>query len=110
MIILTELETINRFNNLDKMCGYIGLVPSTKSSGDKEKTGDMTPRGHSVLRTAIIESSWIAKSNDPSLMKSYISYCKRMDQNKAIIKIAKKLLSRIRYVLNNNKPYICSMA
>ena len=109
MIILTELETINRFNNLDKMCGYIGLVPSTKSSGDKEKTGDMTPRGHSVLRTAIIESSWIAKSNDPSLMKSYISYCKRMDQNKAIIKIAKKLLSRIRYVLNNNKPYICSM-
>jgi transposase len=110
MIILTELETINRFNNLDKMCGYIGLVPSTKSSGDKEKTGDMTPRGHSVLRTAIIESSWIAKSNDPSLMKSYISYCKRMDQNKAIIKIAKKLLSRIRYVLNNNKPYKCSMA
>jgi transposase len=109
MIILTELETINRFNNLDKMCGYIGLVPSTKSSGDKEKTGDMTPRGHSVLRTAIIESSWLAKSNDPSLMKSYISYCKRMDQNKAIIKIAKKLLSRIRYVLNNNKPYICSM-
>ena len=110
MIILTEFETINRFNNLDKMCGYIGLVPSTKSSGDKEKTGDMTPRGHSVLRTAIIESSWIAKSNDPSLMKSYISYCKRMDQNKAIIKIAKKLLSRIRYVLNNSKPYICSMA
>jgi transposase len=110
MIILTELETINRFRNIDKMCGYIGLVPSTKSSGEKERTGDITPRGHNVLRTAIIESSWTAIRNDPSLMKSYLSYINRMDSNKAIIKIAKKLLSRIRFVLTNNKPYICSMA
>jgi len=109
MIILTELETINRFSNLDKMCGYIGLVPSTKSSGEKERTGDITPRGHSVLRSAIIESSWTAIRNDPSLMRSYLSYIKRMDQNRAIVKIAKKLLSRIRFVLANNKPYICSI-
>ena len=109
MIILTELETINRFRNIDKMCGYIGLVPSTKSSGEKERTGDITPRGHNVLRTAIIESSWTAIRNDPALMKSYLSYIKRMDSNKAIIKIAKKLLSRIRFVLTNNKPYTCSI-
>jgi len=107
MTILTELESIDRFNNIDKMCGYIGLVPSTKSSGEKERTGDITPRGHSVLRTAIIESSWTAIRNDPSLMKSYLSYCKRMESNKAIIKIAKKLLSRIRFVLSNQKPYVC---
>jgi len=109
MIILTELETINRFKNIDKMCGYMGLVPSTKSSGEKEKTGDITPRGHSVLRTAIIESSWTAIRNDPSLMRSYLSYRQRMDENKAIVKIARKLLSRIRYVLINKKPYKCSV-
>ncbi len=109
MIILTELETINRFRNIDKMCGYIGLVPSTKSSGEKERAGDITPRGHNVLRTAIIESSWTAIRNDPALMKSYLSYIKRMDSNKAIIKIAKKLLSRVRFVLSNNKPYLCSI-
>jgi len=107
MTILTELETIDRFNNLDKMCGYIGLVPSTKSSGEKERTGDITPRGHSVLRSAIIESSWMAIKYDPSLMKSYLIYCKRMDSNKAIVKIAKKLLNRIRFVLANKKPYKC---
>jgi transposase len=107
MIILTELESIDRFNNLDKMCGYIGLVPSTKSSGEKERTGDITPRGHSVLRTAIIESSWTAIRNDPALMKSYLIYCRKMVSNKAIVKIAKKLLSRVRFVLTNNKPYIC---
>ena len=106
MIILTELESIDRFNNLDKMCGYIGLIPSTKSSGEKEKTGEITPRGHNVLRTAIIESSWTAIRNDPSLMKSYLLYCKRMESNKAIIKIARKLLSRVRFVLSNKKQYV----
>jgi len=107
MTILTELETLDRFKNLDKMCGYIGLVPSTKSSGEKEKSGNITPRGHGVLRNAVIESSWTAIRKDPSLLKSYLIYCKRMDSNKAIIKIAKKLLSRIRFVLANNKPYEC---
>jgi len=107
MIILTELEEVERFSNIDKLCGYIGLVPSTKSSGDKERTGDITPRGHNVLRTAIIESSWTAIRNDPSLMHSYLTFTKRMESNKAIIKIAKKLLSRIRYVLLNQKPYVC---
>ena len=109
MTILTEIESINRFRNIDNMCGYIGLVPSTKSSGEKERTGDITPRGHNVLRTAIIESSWTAIRNDPALMKNYLTYIKRMDSNKAIIKIAKKLLSRIRFVLTNNKPYTCSI-
>jgi len=107
MIFLTELESINRFNNIDSLCGYVGLIPSTKSSGEKERSGDITPRGHSVLRSAIIESSWVALRNDPILMKAYLSYTKRMKSNRAIIKISKKLLSRIRYVLLNQKPYVC---
>ena len=44
MTILTELETIMRFSNIDTLCSYIGLVPSTSSSGEEEKTGDITPK------------------------------------------------------------------
>jgi transposase len=105
MTILTELESIDRFKNIDKLCGFIGLIPSTNSSGEKERTGDITPRGNGVLRKALVESSWVAIRNDPSLMQSYLSYIKRMESNKAIVKIAKKLLSRIRFVLLNQKPY-----
>jgi len=109
MIILTEIETINRFNSIDQLCGFIGLVPSTNTSGDHEIVGDITPRGHSVLRTAIIESAWMAARLDPALNKCYHDYCKRMEPNKAIIRIAKKLISRIRFVLKNNQPYVCSV-
>lgn len=109
MIILTELETIERFNSLDKLCSYIGLIPTTNSSGDKDKTGDITPRGHSVLRSALIESAWVAVRQDPALMIKYIELCKRMDKNQAIVRMAKKLVSRIVYVLRNKKQYVKSV-
>jgi transposase len=107
MTILTELETMERFGPLDRLCGFIGLVPSTNDPGDNDKAGDIAPRGHSVLRGAIIESAWVAARVGPALAKCYHEYCRRMDGNKAIIRIAKKLVGRIRYVLKNKKKYVC---
>lgn len=109
MALLTELETIGRFGNFDNLCGFIGLIPSTRSSGEHDLVGDITRRGHTVLRGALIESAWMAARLDPALTKSYHDYCKRMEPNKAIVRIAKKLLSRIRYVLKNKKAYVCSL-
>jgi len=109
MIILTEIEAINRFNNFDKLCSFIGLVPSTHSSGEKEIIGEITHRGNNFLRSAIVESAWIAARKDMALNKSYHDYCRRMEPNKAIIRIARKLLNRIRYVLKNNEPYVYSV-
>jgi transposase len=109
MLILTELETITRFSNIDKLCSFVGLVPSTSSSGETNRTGKITPRQHNVLRAAIIESAWVAARTDPALIKSYHEYCKRMQPNKAIIRIAKKLLSRIIFVLKNKQAYVCAM-
>jgi transposase len=36
----------------------------------------------------------------------YKAYCRYMEKNKAIIRIAKHLLSRINYVLKNKKEYV----
>jgi len=105
MIILTEIEAINRFDNFDKLCSFIGLVPTTHSSGEKEIIGEITIRGNNFLRSAIVECAWIAARKDMALNKSYHDYCRRMEPNKAIIRIARKLLNRIRYVLKNNQPY-----
>ena len=59
MIILTELESIDRFRNLDQLCRYVGFIPSRHSSGEKDRMGKLTKRGHSILRNALIESAWI---------------------------------------------------
>lgn len=109
MIVLTEIEAISRFNNFDNLCSFIGLVPTTHSSGDKDIIGEITIRGNNFLRSAIVESAWIAARKDMVLNKSYHDYCRRMEPNKAIIRIARKLLNRIRYVLKNNQPYVYSV-
>ncbi len=109
MLILTEIETILRFQTNDQFCSFVGFVPSTHSSGDNKVVGDITSRGHDFLRPAIIESAWIAVRHDPALLKCYHEYCKRMEPNRAIIRIAKKLLARIKYVLKEKKVYACSI-
>src|SRR5256712_3172366 len=109
MTLLTELERMDRFANMDQLCSFIGLIPSTHSSGEKEGTGDLPRRGHAVLRSALIESAWVAIRLDPALSKSYHEYCHRMEPNQAIVRIARKLLSRIRYVLLNKQAYVCAV-
>lgn len=106
MVILTELESLDRFASLDKLCAYIGLVPSTNSTGDKEVESELTPRGHSNLRRTIIESAWTAARIDPALTMKYNQLIRRMESNKAIVRIAQKLLNHIRYVLRNQSEYV----
>lgn len=105
MKFLTELENIDRFNDFDHLSSYVGLVPSTDSSGDDQIERGITPRSNSRLRAALIESAWIAIRNDPALLISYQKLCKRIPTNKAIIRIAKKLLNRMVHVLRKKEKY-----
>jgi transposase len=108
-IFLFELQDIKRFKHLDQLCSYAGLVPDTSDSGDTKVTKGITNRTNHFLRVALIESSWSIIRKDPALLMKYKQYCKRMNKNKAIIRIAKHLLSRVNYVLKNEKEYVTSV-
>lgn len=105
MTWLTELEQMDKYKNPDNLCSYIGLVPSTHSSSDKERVGGITPRGKKTLRSMLVESAWIAARIDPVLMKRFHQLCGRMKSNDAIIRIVKSLIKRMRYVLVNRRKY-----
>ncbi len=106
MTLLTELYEIGRFPSLDELSSYTGLIPDTHGSGENEHTGGITERRHSQLRCVLVEASWVAVRKDPALLMAFLQYCKRMRKTKAIVKIARKLLNRIRYVLKNQMPYV----
>ena len=105
IMLLAEIEDIKRFENSDKLAGLIGIVPDCHSSGPSEKKGEMTKRGQYFMRKGIIECSWVAATRDPALSLAYYEYCKRMEPNKAITRIARKLINRIFSVLKNEKKY-----
>jgi transposase len=106
MIISSEIQDIRRFKNIDHQCAYIGLIPNTHSSGEKDNIGKITKRGNKHLKNALIECAWMSIKYDPALLITLKRLSKTMDSNKAIIRISRNLLSRIRYVLTNNKPYV----
>lgn len=105
MVIQTELQDIYRFKTLDSLCDYVGLVPDVSSSDERVTVKGITRRRNEFLREAIIESSWMLIRKDPAMLMKYNTYKMRMNANKAIIRIGKHLLSRIRHVWGKQKKY-----
>jgi len=105
MQLISEIIDMERFASYDQLCSYVGYIPNVYSSSEKEIKGKMTSRRNKRLRTAIIESSWSAIKSDPILLAKYENYRKRMSGQKAIVRIARILLRRIRYVWLNNVKY-----
>jgi transposase len=103
--LYSELIDIHRFPDFDHLASYIGLIPAVKASGEKDRTRGMTNRQSAYLRSLLIEAAWIAVRRDPVLTFKYSELIKRMPKNKAIVRIAKKLLRRIRYVWINQTYY-----
>ena len=107
--MITEIIDINRFTKFDMLCSFVGLVLSIHSSGEKERVNGLTPRRNKYLKHLIIEAAWVAVCKDPGLLKTFSSLITRMPKTDAIIRIARKLLNRIRYVWKNQTPYKITM-
>lgn len=108
--LLTELQDINRFENFKKLNSFIGFKPMVHASGEHDWRGRMTYRRHNALRSALVECAWTTVGKDPIMQHRYEELKKRLTAKRAIIIIARKLLSRIYYVLKNQKPYELGLA
>jgi len=104
--LLTELDDITRFKNAEQLASYVGLIPMCHSSGEKEGIGGITIRRHATLRCHLIEAAWVAIRKDPAMTMAYAEYRKRMNAQKSIVKIARKLVNRIYFVMKRKQEYV----
>ena len=109
LLFTTEIGDINRFKTFDQLCDYIGLVPNVYGSGERETNLGLTNRGHHKLRETIIEASWVAIRLDPAMTMAFNEFTKTMKKNKAIIKIGRKMINRIRFVMKNQSEYVMAV-
>jgi len=103
--LLCEIEDINRFGNFKKFNGFIGFKPGSHSSGEHDWKGSMTYRRHKALRSSLVECAWSTVQKDPVMLNRYNELKQRLTGKRAIIIIARKLVSRIYFVLKNQQPY-----
>ena len=106
MCILTEVYDVRRFHNENQFAAYLGLIPTSHSSGDKIAHGEMTFRGNKQLGPMIIEAAWITICKDAGLGSLYLRYKERMKPQEAIVRIARKLSNIIFAILKNEKEYV----
>jgi transposase len=108
--LITELGDINRFTHINHLGSYVGLIPRVRESGETTYTGGITFRCNTFLRTLLIESSWQVIRMDPAMMQYYHRHVINSKGHKVIIKVARKLLNRIKYVMKNRQPYVTGVA
>jgi transposase len=56
--LVAEIGDIKRFDHPRKLMGYLGLVPSEYSSGDRTARGSITKAGNAHARRLLIEAAW----------------------------------------------------
>ena len=110
LALLSEIVDIKRFKNSEQLAAYVGMIPMCHSSGEHDGTGDITLRKHAILRSNIIEAAWVAIRQDEAMQLCYLNNCKKMVASKAIVKVARKLVSRIYFVLKHHQPYVNAVA
>jgi len=108
--IKLEIIDIQRFKEQDHFTSFLGLAPTEHSSGEKQSKGHLTGRCNRYLRTILIESAWVSIRVDPAMKLYYADCCKRMAKPKAIIKVARKLANRLRYLLKTKMKYVKGVA
>jgi transposase len=105
MCLIAEIGDITRFKSSKQLTSYVGLVPHSHQSGDKDPAGRLTYRSNKYLRASIVEAAWVAMRHDPALLKYYKERIVKHKPQVAIIKVAHKLLNRVRYVWLTQNAY-----
>lgn len=56
--LVAEIGDLSRFDHPRKLMGYLGLVPSERSSGEHTHRGGITKTGNSHARRLLTEAAW----------------------------------------------------
>ena len=56
--LAAEIGDLSRFAGAADLMGYLGLVPSERSTGDSVKRGAITKAGNGRARRALVEAAW----------------------------------------------------
>ncbi|MDH3215354.1 MAG: IS110 family transposase [Candidatus Krumholzibacteria bacterium] len=56
--LLSEIGDIRRFRSPTALMAYFGLVPSERSSGERERRGPITRAGNTHCRRVLVEAAW----------------------------------------------------
>ncbi len=108
--LLANIGDPKHLTNPRELAAFIGLVPCESSTGDRIIKGSITHLGNPVLRSLLIEITWITIRHDKRLAQFYYRIKQRhlpgAGAKKAIVAVARKLTMIIYRVLKDQREYV----
>jgi transposase len=105
LLILSEIDGVERFASAKHLVSYAGLCPSTRSSGGKERHGHITRSGSRFLRWICVEAAQKATFKTNPMHKFYYRIKCRKGHSSAKTAVARKLLESIYQMLKRGEPF-----
>jgi len=128
--IVAELGDLTRFKSPRQLMGYLGLIPSEHSSGQRRRQGSITKAGNSSARRALVEAAHVYRfparvsrgiarrqsSLDPRICatawKAQLRLCARyrklaargINRNKVVVAVARELSGFVWAIGREVKP------
>ena len=108
--LLARIGDWRELKNVRQLGGFLGLVPTERSTGNRTDRGSITHTGDGRLRSKLIQASWSAIRQDGELREFFRSVCqthpRHLASRVAIVAVARKLSMRISVVLMKQRPYV----
>ncbi len=105
VVLMGALGDISRFRDGDHVASYLGLVPSTRQSGDHCYHGPITKRGRSHARWVLIQAAQHLSRTHGPLGAFFRRLARRKNYCVAVVAAARKMVTIAFLMLKNNEPY-----
>lgn len=107
--LLARIGDWREIHHVRQLAGFLGVVPTERSTGDAIARGSITHAGDGRLRSKLIQGAWSAIRQDGELREFYRTVCQTHPRDRAarvaIVAVARKLTTRIAAVLMQQRPY-----
>jgi transposase len=105
LFLACTLDDIDRFPDSKHACAYLGVVPWLDESADVSHLGHITKKGDKWLRRNLVECARVAVRKDPHLNEFHTRLSHKRGEKKALIAVARKLVSYAYWMLKRNITY-----
>jgi len=105
--IISEIGVdVNVFGSVKKFLSWVGIVPQNNESAGK-KFSTRIGKGNTWLKPVIVQCalSAIKDKKHPEIREKYLAIKKRRGHGKAIVAIAKRLMTAVYYMLLRDEMY-----